>query len=159
MTTAPVLGQPGPVLPDASPSGRTGIAAVPVAVVAVALVVGGLVAVPTELGLVLAGAGLTVLVGLQVTLWARQRRLTGALQRSQSSFHTLVKSSVDPVVILDDRLHITFTSPGIAVLTLLRDMGHRYLQGFVFARPLEAAQLTAGAWDVPDTAVLPAVRS
>jgi EAL domain-containing protein (putative c-di-GMP-specific phosphodiesterase class I) len=35
-----------------------------------------------------------------------------------------------------------------AVLTLLRDMGHRYLQGYVFARPLEAAQLTAGAWDV-----------
>ena len=36
-----------------------------------------------------------------------------------------------------------------AVLTLLRDMGHRYLQGYVFARPLEAAQLAAGAWDVP----------
>jgi EAL domain-containing protein (putative c-di-GMP-specific phosphodiesterase class I)/GGDEF domain-containing protein len=35
-----------------------------------------------------------------------------------------------------------------AVLTLLRDMGHRYLQGYVFARPLEAAQLAAGAWDV-----------
>jgi hypothetical protein len=27
-------------------------------------------------------------------------------------------------------------------------MGHRYLQGYVFARPLEAAQLAAGAWDV-----------
>jgi EAL domain-containing protein (putative c-di-GMP-specific phosphodiesterase class I) len=36
-----------------------------------------------------------------------------------------------------------------AVLTLLRDLGHRYLQGYVFARPLEAAQLAAGAWDVP----------
>jgi EAL domain-containing protein (putative c-di-GMP-specific phosphodiesterase class I)/DNA-binding CsgD family transcriptional regulator len=35
-----------------------------------------------------------------------------------------------------------------AVLTLLRDMGHRYVQGYVFARPLEAAQLAAGAWDV-----------
>jgi EAL domain-containing protein (putative c-di-GMP-specific phosphodiesterase class I) len=32
------------------------------------------------------------------------------------------------------------------VLELLRDMGHRYLQGYVFARPLEADQLTAGAW-------------
>jgi EAL domain-containing protein (putative c-di-GMP-specific phosphodiesterase class I) len=27
-------------------------------------------------------------------------------------------------------------------------MGHRYLQGYVFARPLEVAQLAAGAWDV-----------
>jgi EAL domain-containing protein (putative c-di-GMP-specific phosphodiesterase class I) len=33
-----------------------------------------------------------------------------------------------------------------AVLALLRDMGHRYLQGFVFSRPLEATQLAAGAW-------------
>jgi EAL domain-containing protein (putative c-di-GMP-specific phosphodiesterase class I) len=33
-----------------------------------------------------------------------------------------------------------------AQLTLLRDMGHRYLQGFFFSRPLEAAQLAAGAW-------------
>jgi predicted signal transduction protein with EAL and GGDEF domain len=39
-----------------------------------------------------------------------------------------------------------------AVLTLLRDMGHRYLQGYVFARPLEAAQLAAGAWDVAPVA-------
>jgi predicted signal transduction protein with EAL and GGDEF domain len=39
-----------------------------------------------------------------------------------------------------------------AVLTLLRDMGHRYLQGYVFARPLEAAQLAAGAWDVQHAA-------
>jgi EAL domain-containing protein (putative c-di-GMP-specific phosphodiesterase class I) len=33
-----------------------------------------------------------------------------------------------------------------AVLELLRDMGHRYLQGYVFARPLEVTQLTAGDW-------------
>jgi EAL domain-containing protein (putative c-di-GMP-specific phosphodiesterase class I) len=33
-----------------------------------------------------------------------------------------------------------------AVLALLRDMGHRYLQGFVFARPLEGEQLRDGAW-------------
>jgi PAS domain S-box-containing protein len=41
-----------------------------------------------------------------------------------------------------------------AVLELLRDMGHRYLQGYVFSRPLEADQLAAGAWR---TAALPAV--
>ena len=34
-----------------------------------------------------------------------------------------------------------------AVLNLLRDMGHRYLQGYVFSRPLEAAQLADGAWE------------
>jgi EAL domain-containing protein (putative c-di-GMP-specific phosphodiesterase class I) len=33
-----------------------------------------------------------------------------------------------------------------AVLELLRDMGHRYLQGYVISRPLEADQLAAGAW-------------
>jgi EAL domain-containing protein (putative c-di-GMP-specific phosphodiesterase class I) len=48
-----------------------------------------------------------------------------------------------------------------AVLNLLRDMGHRYLQGYVFSRPLEAAQLADGAWEawvelpasIPATAV------
>ena len=34
-----------------------------------------------------------------------------------------------------------------AVFTLLRDMGHRYLQGYVFSRPLEADQLADGAWE------------
>jgi EAL domain-containing protein (putative c-di-GMP-specific phosphodiesterase class I) len=33
-----------------------------------------------------------------------------------------------------------------AVLALLRDMGHRYLQGYVFSRPLEASQLADGEW-------------
>jgi len=39
-------------------------------------------------------------------------------------------------------------------------MGHRYLQGYVFARPLEAAQLAAGAWDVRTAvpAAVPAVE-
>jgi PAS domain S-box-containing protein/diguanylate cyclase (GGDEF)-like protein len=31
-------------------------------------------------------------------------------------------------------------------LAVLRDMGHRYLQGFAFSRPLEAEQLTVGDW-------------
>jgi EAL domain-containing protein (putative c-di-GMP-specific phosphodiesterase class I) len=46
-----------------------------------------------------------------------------------------------------------------AQLTLLRDMGHRYLQGFFFSRPLEAAQLAAGAWQAglePATLATPA---
>jgi EAL domain-containing protein (putative c-di-GMP-specific phosphodiesterase class I) len=47
-----------------------------------------------------------------------------------------------------------------AELSLLRDMGHRYLQGFLFSRPLEAEQLRAGAWQagVPAEAI-PAPRA
>jgi EAL domain-containing protein (putative c-di-GMP-specific phosphodiesterase class I) len=33
-----------------------------------------------------------------------------------------------------------------AVVELLRDMGHRYLQGYVFSVPLEARQLADGEW-------------
>ena len=46
-----------------------------------------------------------------------------------------------------------------AVLQLLQDMGHRYLQGYVFSRPLEADQLADGAWEAwvdlpaPDSAM------
>ena len=50
-----------------------------------------------------------------------------------------------------------------AVLHLLRDMGHRYLQGYVFSRPLEAAQLADGQWrtgvQCPAEARSPAVSS
>jgi len=116
VTTAPVLGHPGRAFPVASLRGRTGLLAVPLAAVAVAAVVGGLLALPVAPGVVVAGAGLAVLVGFQATLWTRQRRLTRALLRSQSSFQTLVKGSVDPVVILDDRLRISFASQGIADL-------------------------------------------
>lgn len=116
MTTAPVLGQPGPAFPVAPPTGRTGMLALPLAVVAVAAVLVGLLAAPGDLRLLLAGAGLTVLVGSQAALWTRQRRLAGALTRSQNSFQILVKGSVDPVAILDDRLRITFASEGVGQL-------------------------------------------
>jgi EAL domain-containing protein (putative c-di-GMP-specific phosphodiesterase class I) len=45
-------------------------------------------------------------------------------------------------------------------LTLLRDMGHRYLQGFLFSRPLEADQLRQGGWQagLPGPAI-PAPRT
>ncbi|SDF58250.1 PAS domain S-box-containing protein/diguanylate cyclase (GGDEF) domain-containing protein [Blastococcus fimeti] len=55
-------------------------------------------------------AGLAVVLTVQAVLWRRQRRLAGALRRSQNSLRTLVRSSVDPVVILDDALCITFAS-------------------------------------------------
>jgi PAS domain S-box-containing protein len=67
-------------------------------------------------GLLVVLSGLTVLVGSQGVLWHRQRQLTGYLQRSQSSFRTLVKSSVDPVVILDDQLRVTFASESVTDL-------------------------------------------
>jgi EAL domain-containing protein (putative c-di-GMP-specific phosphodiesterase class I) len=50
-----------------------------------------------------------------------------------------------------------------AVLALLRDMGHRYLQGYVFSRPLEAECLADGGWQaglaLPEGADAPAVSS
>ncbi|TFV62775.1 UNVERIFIED_ORG: phosphodiesterase [Bacillus sp. AZ43] len=115
MTTAP-LGQPAAAGPVAPHRGRTGLVAVALAGVAVTAVVGGLLTVPALPGVLLVAAGLALLVAVQAGLWARQRRLTGALQRSQSSFRTLVKSSVDPVVILDDRLRVTFASQALADL-------------------------------------------
>ncbi len=114
MTTAPGPGQPAAALPVAPPSGRGWLVAVPVA--AVAAVGGGLLGIGTAPGLVLVLVGLAVLVGLQARLWTGQRRLAGALAASQSSFRTLVKSSLDPVVILDDRLGIRFASQAIADL-------------------------------------------
>jgi PAS domain S-box-containing protein len=89
-----------------------------VLVVAIAATLVSVVTVPgaTLLGLLVGLTGLAVLVASQGLLWHRQRQLTGDLQRSQSSFKTLVKSSVDPVVILDDQLRVTFASESVADL-------------------------------------------
>jgi PAS domain S-box-containing protein len=67
-------------------------------------------------GLVAALAGLVALIASQGLLWRRQQRLAGDLRRSESSFRTLVKSSPDPVVILDERLHVTYASESVADL-------------------------------------------
>ena len=112
------LGQPAAAFPAASPSGRAGLLAVPALVVAVAAVLAALLAVPgvPAARLLVAVAAGALLAGSQAALWHRQRRLTGALHRSQTSFRTLVKSSVDPVVILDERLRVTFVSEAITDL-------------------------------------------
>jgi PAS domain S-box-containing protein len=86
----------------------------------------------TLLGLLVGLTGLAVLVASQGLLWRRQRQLTGDLQRSQSSFRTLVKSSVDPVVILDDQLRVTFTSESVADLVGIDPAG-------MTGRPITAA--------------------
>jgi PAS domain S-box-containing protein len=80
------------------------------------VVAAGMVPGATAPGLLVVLAGLAVLLASQSLLWRRQRQLTGDLARSQSSFRTLVKSSVDPVVILDDQLRVTFASESVAEL-------------------------------------------
>jgi PAS domain S-box-containing protein len=85
-----------------------------------ALVAGGLLLVRSTLtgGFgsddgILALLMLVALVAHQAVMWRTQRALTRDLQRSESFFRTLVKSSVDPVVILDDQLKLTFASPSL----------------------------------------------
>jgi PAS domain S-box-containing protein len=106
VTTTSGPGQP-PVAPR---SRRTGFLGVATAGLATAAVVAALLALRAPAGVVVATGGLLALLTLQIVLWQRQHRLSGALQRSQSSLRTLVRSSVDPVVILDDSLTITFAS-------------------------------------------------
>jgi PAS domain S-box-containing protein len=62
---------------------------------------------------VLALLMLLALVAHQAVMWTTQRRLTRDLRRSESFFRTLVKSSVDPVVILDDQFRVSFASPAL----------------------------------------------
>ncbi|MGZ4624043.1 MAG: putative bifunctional diguanylate cyclase/phosphodiesterase [Blastococcus sp.] len=113
------MGPPAAAIPVAPRGARAGLLAVLTLVVAVTAVLLAVVAVPagTMLGLLVAVGGLAVLLASLAVLWRRQRSLDRDLQRSQSSFRTLVKSSVDPVVILDEALRVTFASP--AVLDLL----------------------------------------
>jgi PAS domain S-box-containing protein len=112
VTTAPVLGQPAAASPAAPRNGHAGFLAVPVLLVAVGAVLAAvLVARPATAFLTL--AALAVLAGSQAALWHRQRHLAGTLSSSRSAFRALVKSSADPVVILDDELRVTFASTAI----------------------------------------------
>jgi PAS domain S-box-containing protein len=106
-----------PAVPPAPPrSGRLWTLGVPAAALAITALVAVLFALGAPDGVVVATGGLLALMTLQVALWERQHRLSGALQRSQDSLRTLVRSSVDPVVILDDSLRITFASEAAGVL-------------------------------------------
>jgi PAS domain S-box-containing protein/diguanylate cyclase (GGDEF)-like protein len=116
VTTAPVPGQPAAACPAAPRRGRAGLLTVPLLVGAVCAVLGALLAGTTALRLTAGLAGLAVLVIFPAILYRRQHRLAGDLQRSQTSFRTLVRSSIDPVVILDDRLRVTFVSEAISDL-------------------------------------------
>ena len=124
VTTAPVQGQPAAAFPVAPRGGRAGLVVVPVlGGVAALLLLAVVVALPGSPGVLVALSGLAVLIGGQTVLWRRQHRLAGDLRRSQSSFRTLVKSSVDPVVIVDETLRVTFVSQAVADLLGLDPAG------------------------------------
>ena len=112
------LGQPAAAFPAASHGARAGLLAFFGVTVAVAAVLGGLLAVRVDplMGALTAVASLVAFAGVQIALLRRQRQLTGALHDSRAAFRTLVKSSIDPVVILDERLRVTFVSEAITDL-------------------------------------------
>ena len=118
MTTAPFLGQPTAASPVAPFRGRVGLLAVSAVTGAVVAVLGGLLAVRVApvVGALLAVSALTLAAGAHVVVLRHQRSLAGALASSQAAFRTLVKSSVDPVVILDSDLRVTFASQSAAAL-------------------------------------------
>jgi PAS domain S-box-containing protein/diguanylate cyclase (GGDEF)-like protein len=143
VTTAPVLGQPAAAYPAAPRNGRAGLLAVPALLVAVAAVLGVVLSASVTPRLLFALAGLVVPVGIQAALYARQRRLAGDLLRSQSSFRTLVKGSVDPVVILDEQLRITFASQAVADMLGLDPAGVSGLRVVDAVHPDDRATLLA----------------
>ena len=76
-------------------------------------------AAPDNRWVMTAGAlllGLAVATGLSAALLAGRRRLARDLRSSQSLFRALVKSTADPVLILDDHLRVTYASPAAAAL-------------------------------------------
>ena len=97
----------------------------------------------TVFGTGLGVAGLCLLFAHQTASWRTQDRLTTELQRSEAYFRTLVRSSADPVVILDDQLTVRWVSPSITELLGLdpaRIVGGQ-MTGVV--HPDDAAGLTA----------------
>jgi PAS domain S-box-containing protein len=50
----------------------------------------------------------------QATVLGTQRRLTGALRRSEAHFRSLVRSSADPIIILDEDLAVRWASRSVA---------------------------------------------
>lgn len=105
MTTATGPGPSPAASPVAPPSGRAAVV-----VAGLVTAVGVLLFLQASPGVLVAGTGTVVVLAVQLRLWHRQHRLAAALQRSQNSLRTLVRSSVDPVVILDDHLRVTFAS-------------------------------------------------
>ncbi|MFQ1003215.1 putative bifunctional diguanylate cyclase/phosphodiesterase [Modestobacter sp. SSW1-42] len=70
----------------------------------------------TVFGTGLGAVGLCLLFAHQTASWRAQDQLTTRLQHSEAYFRALVRSSADPVVILDDQLTVRWVSPSITDL-------------------------------------------
>jgi PAS domain S-box-containing protein/diguanylate cyclase (GGDEF)-like protein len=100
-------------------------------------------------------SSLAYLVGMPVDVLKMDQHFLANVEHDQAR-----QAMCRAVLSLGASLNLPVIVEGVtnaAVLELLRDMGHRYLQGYVFSRPLEAAQLAAGDWQAPVT--VPAARA
>jgi PAS domain S-box-containing protein/diguanylate cyclase (GGDEF)-like protein len=70
----------------------------------------------TIVGTLLGFVGLLCLMAHQTASWCTQQRLTRELKRSEAYFRTLVRGSVDPIVILDEDFTVRWSSPAITDL-------------------------------------------
>ena len=124
-------GQPSAAFPGAPRWARAGFLAacgVPLTVVATLGAVSALGVDPLLGGL----SAVAALAVAQLVLVRRQCRLAGALHDSRTAFRTLAKSSIDPVVILDAHLRVTYASEAITDLLGLDPDA-------VLGRPVETA--------------------
>ncbi|WP_198598011.1 putative bifunctional diguanylate cyclase/phosphodiesterase [Blastococcus atacamensis] len=132
MTTAPDLGQPAAAVPAPPHRRRTGLLAVLAFGIALAAVAAPFLPGHPLLRALIALLGLVSITAALTAVCRRSHRLSSDLRASQAAFRTLARSSVDPVVILDQRLRVTFASPGIAPL-----LGHEPAE--LIGLPLEPA--------------------
>jgi EAL domain-containing protein (putative c-di-GMP-specific phosphodiesterase class I)/GGDEF domain-containing protein len=89
-------------------------------------------------------SSLAYLVGMPVDVLKMDQHFLANVEHDQAR-----QAMCRAVLSLGSSLNLPVIVEGVtnaAVLELLRNMGHRYLQGYVFSRPLEAAQLAAGDW-------------
>src|SRR3712207_4222710 len=110
----------------------------------------------------LRGLGVRVAVDDFGTGWSSLAYLVGMpVDLLKMDQHFLADVEHDPqrralcraVLQLGTSLGLPVIVEGVATpgqLALLRDMGHRFVQGYAFSRPLEAAQLASGAWRALD---------
>jgi EAL domain-containing protein (putative c-di-GMP-specific phosphodiesterase class I) len=115
---------------------------------------------------VLRGLGVRVAVDDFGTGWSSLAYLVGMpVDLLKMDQHFLAGVEDDPqrralcraVLQLGSSLGLPVIVEGVATpgqLALLRDMGHRFVQGYAFSRPLEAAQLAGGAWRTVDGAAV-----
>jgi EAL domain-containing protein (putative c-di-GMP-specific phosphodiesterase class I) len=89
-------------------------------------------------------SSLAYLVGLPVDVLKMDRQFLAGVEHDQQR-----QALCRAVLHLGASLGLPVVVEGVEGDTeaaLLRDMGHRYLQGFSLSRPLEVAQLAAGRW-------------